>query len=390
VPFWRRRPADEAPDDPATAQPIDPETVGPGWEPDPSDFDDPVATSEAAAVPDVPSVEPSDPAAVESSDLAAVEPSAELAALVAPAEPQPDVADPTAQLDAGLERTRGGFMTRLRGFLGTGADAGPSWDDVEETLIAGDVGAALAIDVVERARRRREPAGAEAAVRAELAALLVPRDPDWHPRPAVGGGPAVILVVGVNGTGKTTTIGKLASRYAREGRSIILAAADTFRAAAIDQLRIWADRAGVPVVAHAPGADPGAVVYDALDAAVARGADMVIADTAGRLHTKANLMDELSKIRRVIDKRLPGAEPETLFVLDATTGQNGLSQAKAFHDAVGLTGIVLTKLDSTAKGGIVFAIEDALHVPVRFVGVGEQVGDLIPFEPDAFVAALFA
>jgi fused signal recognition particle receptor len=200
----------------------------------------------------------------------------------------------------------------------------------------------------------------------------------------------VILVVGVNGTGKTTTIGKLARRYAADGHSIILAAADTFRAAAIEQLRIWADRTGTPVVAHAPGADPGAVVYDALDAAVARGATMVIADTAGRLHTRTNLMDELAKIRRIVDKRLPGARPEILFVLDATTGQNGLAQAKAFHQAVGLTGIVLTKLDSTAKGGIVFAIEEALRIPVRYVGVGEGVGDLIPFDPDAFVAALFA
>jgi fused signal recognition particle receptor len=199
-----------------------------------------------------------------------------------------------------------------------------------------------------------------------------------------------VLVVGVNGTGKTTTIGKLASRYAGEGRSVILAAADTFRAAAIDQLRIWSDRAAVPMIAHAPGADPGAVVYDALDAAVARGADLVIADTAGRLHTRSNLMDELSKIRRIIDKRLPGAEPETIFVLDATTGQNGLAQAKAFHEAVGLTGIVLTKLDSTAKGGIVFAIERELGIPVRFVGVGEQAKDLLPFDPDAFVQALFA
>ena len=298
-------------------------------------------------------------------------------------------ADPEAALEHGLERTRGNFMSRLRTFLGTGTGEGPSWDEVEETLIAGDVGAALSIDLVERARRRRDPGGAEAAIRAELASLLVPRDLDWSPRSAVPGGPAVVLIVGVNGTGKTTTIGKLASRYAGEGRSVLLAAADTFRAAAIDQLRIWADRAKVPMVAHAPGADPGAVVYDALDAAVARGADLVIADTAGRLHTKTNLMDELAKVRRIIDKRLPGAEPETLFVLDATTGQNGLSQAKAFHEAVGLTGIVLTKLDSTAKGGIVFAIEDALHIPVRFVGVGEAVGDLIPFDPEAFVTALF-
>jgi len=228
-------------------------------------------------------------------------------------------------------------------------------------------------------------------VRAELAALLVPRDrPDWRPLPAGPGLPAVILVVGVNGTGKTTTIGKLASRYHHEGRSVLLAAADTFRAAAIEQLQAWAVRSGATVVAHAPGADPGAVVFDALDAAVARGIDIVIADTAGRLHTKVNLMDELAKVRRIVDKRLPGAPAETLFVLDATTGQNGLAQARAFHAAVGLSGIVLTKLDSTAKGGIVFAIEDVLRVPVRFVGVGEKVGDLLPFDPDAFVAALFA
>ena len=292
------------------------------------------------------------------------------------------------RLDAGLARSRGGFMARLREAIGEDGDT--SWDDVEETLIAGDVGATLAMDVVEKARAARHPDGTEAAVREQLGALLVARDVDWEPRPASEGQPAVVLVVGVNGTGKTTTIGKLATRYAGEGRSVILAAGDTFRAAAIDQLRIWAERAGVPVVAHAPGADPGAVVYDALDAAIARDADLVIADTAGRLHTKSNLMDELSKIRRIVDKRLPGAEPETLFVLDATTGQNGLAQARAFHDAVGLTGIVLTKLDSTAKGGIVFAIEDALDVPVRFVGVGEQVGDLLPFDPDAFVDALFA
>jgi fused signal recognition particle receptor len=297
--------------------------------------------------------------------------------------------DEAGDLDAGLERTRSAFMSRLRGYLDAGPE-GPSWDDVEETLIAGDVGATLAMEIVERARARRDPGGAEAAVRAELAALLAPRDAAWSPRPAAAGGPAVLLIVGVNGTGKTTTIGKLAARYVREGRTVIIAAADTFRAAAIDQLRIWADRAGVPVIAHAPGADPGAVVFDALDAAVARGADMVIADTAGRLHTKSNLMDELSKVRRIVDKRLPGASPETLFVLDATTGQNGLAQARAFHEAVGLTGIVLTKLDSTAKGGIVFAIEDALGVPVRFIGVGEKAGDLLPFDPDAFVAALFA
>ncbi len=293
-------------------------------------------------------------------------------------------------LAAGLEKSRTGFIGRLRGALG-GGPGGPSWDDVEETLIAGDVGASLALDVVEKARARRDPAGAEAAVRAELAALLVPREPgEWQPQPAGPGLPAVILVVGVNGTGKTTTIGKLASRYRHEGRSVLLAAADTFRAAAIEQLGTWATRSGAQIVSHAPGADPGAVVFDALDAAIARHVDVVIADTAGRLHTKVNLMDELAKIRRIVDRRLPGARPETLFVLDATTGQNGLAQATAFHEAVGLTGIVLTKLDSTSKGGIVFAIEGALHVPVRFIGVGEKVGDLLLFDPDAFVAALFA
>ena len=299
----------------------------------------------------------------------------------------PPPAEVEVALDAGLARTRGALVSRLRSVLG-GDEV--DWDEVEETLIAADVGASLAMEVVERARRVRGPDGAEAAVRAELAALLVEREAGWTPQSAVPGGPAVVLVVGVNGTGKTTTIGKLAARYTTEGRRVLLAAADTFRAAAIDQLRVWAERAGVEVVAHAPNADPGAVVYDALDAAVARGADLVIADTAGRLHTKANLMDELSKIRRIVDKRLPGAEPETIFVIDATTGQNGLAQAKAFHEAVGLTGIILTKLDSTAKGGIVFAIEHDLGVPVRFVGVGEKVDDLLPFDPDAFVAALFA
>jgi fused signal recognition particle receptor len=388
--FWRRK--REEPTETGAPQTDVPEIDLDAPEPDESDFDfepesDPATDADAAS-----RTADTDPEHL--ADLvAAVEATPEPAAPPAPplqsAAAAPEPTEPEGDLDAGLARTRGGFMSRLRGFLGGGPDEA-SWDDVEETLIGGDVGASLAMEVVERARRRRDPGGAEAAVRAELAALLVARAPDWSPRPSVAGGPAVILVVGVNGTGKTTTIGKMAARYSAEGRKVLLAAADTFRAAAIDQLRIWADRAQVPVVAHAPHADPGAVVYDALDAAIARGADLVIADTAGRLHTKANLMDELAKIRRIIDKRLPGAEPETIFVLDATTGQNGLAQAKAFHESVGLTGIVLTKLDSTAKGGIVFAIEHDLGVPVRFVGVGEKVGDLLPFDPDAFVAALFA
>jgi fused signal recognition particle receptor len=299
------------------------------------------------------------------------------------------------ELENGLRRSRGGFMSRLRGLL-TGDSVSPeAWADVEESLIAGDIGAGLATTVVDRARQRGGSDGATAAVRRELAALLLPRDPVWRlgsPAPArtdVERQPAVILIVGVNGTGKTTTIGKLAAREAAAGRRVILAAADTFRAAAAEQLRIWADRAGADIVAHAPGADPAAVVYDALDAAVARRADLVLIDTAGRLHTKSNLMDELAKIRRVIDRRLPLANPETLLVLDATTGQNGLAQAVAFNEAVGLTGIVLTKLDSTARGGIVFAIEQRLGVPVRYAGVGERPEDLVAFDPTAFVDALF-
>jgi fused signal recognition particle receptor len=279
-------------------------------------------------------------------------------------------------------------MSRLRGLL-TGDSVSPeTWAEVEESLIAGDVGAALAMEVVERARARRAGETAQEAVRAELAALLLPRDPAWR-LDAAAAPPAVILIVGVNGTGKTTTIGKLAAREQAAGRRVILAAADTFRAAASDQLRIWAERSGSEIVSHAAGADPAAVVFDALDAAVARRADEVLIDTAGRLHTKSNLMDELAKIRRVIDRRLPGASPETLLVLDATTGQNGLAHAEAFHEAVVLTGIVLTKLDSTARGGIVFAIEQRLGVPVRFVGIGERPGDLVDFDPEEFITALF-
>ncbi|HEU4571672.1 MAG TPA: signal recognition particle-docking protein FtsY [Candidatus Limnocylindrales bacterium] len=382
--FWRRK--REEPADAAEAERPEIDLDAP--EPDPSEFELGKA-ADVDAGSEVDASVTSDPVAPGPTP----EPEPALGPLARAAAMKPLFADADADIEVamehGLERTRGGFMNRLREALVGGPD-GASWDDVEETLIAGDVGAALAMDIVEKARRRRDPDGAEAAVRAELAALLVPRDTHWEPRPSVNGGPAIVLVVGVNGTGKTTTIGKLATRYTAEGRTVLLAAADTFRAAAIDQLLIWADRAGVQVVSHAPGADPGAVVYDTLDAAIARKADIVIADTAGRLHTKSNLMDELTKIRRIVDKRLPGAVPETLFVLDATTGQNGLHQAKAFHDAVGLTGIVLTKLDSTAKGGIVFAIEHDLGVPVRFVGVGERAQDLLPFDPTAFVEALFA
>lgn len=276
----------------------------------------------------------------------------------------------------------------MREALG-GPNDDAAWEQIEEALIAADLGAALAGRVVEGARARRdlEP---ERAVQNELVGLFVPRQTTGWPRIPGAGTPAVVLVVGVNGTGKTTTVAKLGHRFKTLGANVLLAAADTFRAAATEQLQAWARRADLPLVAHAAGADPSAVVYDALDAAAARASDVVVIDTAGRLHTKSNLMDELAKIRRTIGKRLPDATPEVLFVLDATTGQNGLTQARAFHEAAGLTGIALTKLDTTSRGGIAFAIEDALDVPVLFVGVGEKIDDLLEFSPNAFVEALFA
>jgi fused signal recognition particle receptor len=292
-------------------------------------------------------------------------------------------------LDQGVARTRSGVIGRLRSILSGPLDDA-AWEEVEEALIGADVGATLAMDVVARARDRKDVADAEAAVTAELLALFTPRDPTPWPRIPGPGVPAVVLVVGVNGTGKTTTVAKLGYRFSMRGAKVLLAAADTFRAAATEQLETWAGRANLPVVAHSAGADPSAVVYDALDAAAARGSDVVVVDTAGRLHTKNNLMDELAKIRRTIGKRLPDATPEVLFVLDATTGQNGLSQAKAFHESSGLSAVALTKLDTTSRGGIAFAIEETLKVPVLFVGVGEGIDDLLDFDPNAFVEALFS
>ncbi|GIW20216.1 MAG: signal recognition particle-docking protein FtsY [Chloroflexota bacterium] len=350
----------------------------------------PPADGSPPTPPDLPS--PLDPPSPGRSAEPGAPPEATAEPRLAPdADARAEAARPAGDaLATGLGRTRGGFVARLRSLLGGPTIDDAVWDEIEEALILGDVGPTLAAGVVERARRESGGVPAEAAVRRQLRALLVPRDEPFDPlRPAVPGGPAVVLVVGVNGSGKTTTIGKLAHRFRSAGARVLVAAADTFRAAAIDQLVAWARRAGAEVVSHAPGSDPGAVVYDALDAAVARGADVVVADTAGRLHTRVSLMDELAKIRRVVERRLPGARPEVLLVLDATTGQNGLAQAAAFAEAVGLTGVVLTKLDSTAKGGIVFAIEDRLRIPVRYVGVGEGVEDLVDFDPDAFVEALF-
>jgi fused signal recognition particle receptor len=266
------------------------------------------------------------------------------------------------------------------------ADA--TWEEVEEALIAADLGAETTLDVVDRARARVTPGAVPAEVLGDELRERLERAGSG--RFELGPPPSVILVVGVNGSGKTTTIAKLANRLKGEGRSVILAAGDTFRAAAIEQLRIWGAELDLPVVAQRAGADPGAVAFDALAAAESRGADAVIIDTAGRLQAKTQLMAELAKVRRVIERRLRGQPRHVLLVLDATTGQNGLSQAEAFSREAGVTGIVLTKLDGTAKGGVAVAVADRLGVPIVFAGVGEEIDDLAPFDPGAYVEWLLA
>ena len=270
-------------------------------------------------------------------------------------------------------------------------DSEAFYDDLQDMLVLADAGIATAERVDYLMRRKtwedRFRKGEEA--RAGLIEVLTGILNVGSPELKLDTRPSVILVVGVNGVGKTTTIGKLAHRLKDEGKSVMLCAGDTFRAAAAEQLGIWAERAGTDFVRHEEGSDPAAVVYDAVCAAKARGTDVVIVDTAGRLHNKQNLMNELAKIRRVIDRELPEADVETLMVLDATTGQNGLIQAKQFLETAGLTGIVLSKLDGTAKGGIVFAIANECGLPVKFVGVGEKIDDLVPFDAKSFVEALF-
>jgi fused signal recognition particle receptor len=284
---------------------------------------------------------------------------------------------------------------RLRSILpARGAISELIWDQVEEALIGADVGPSTTLELVEAARKRLgAAAGADASqgVRRALADEVLDRlQRAGSGLFVLGPAPSVILFVGVNGTGKTTTIAKLAARLQNEGRTLVLAAGDTFRAAAIEQLRIWGERVGAPVVAQRAGADPGAVAFDAMEAAEARGLDAVLVDTAGRLHNKAQLMAELAKIRRVIERRRAGQPRHVLLVLDATTGQNGLSQAEGFSREAGVTGIVMTKLDGTAKGGIAVAVADRLGVPILFVGVGEELEDLAPFDPAAYVEWLFA
>lgn len=291
-----------------------------------------------------------------------------------------------------LSRTRNSFFGQISGLFGASDITDELWEDLEALLIQADVGVATATELVEQVRDRVNQEGVTRAddalriLKQEMAALLSGYAPSEVDKKRIL---TVILVVGVNGSGKTTTIAKLAIYYQKKGYKVILAAADTFRAAAIDQLKIWGDRAGTPVIAHQPDADPGAVVFDAIKSGLARKADIVIIDTAGRLHTKFNLMKELEKLRSIAGKQVHAAPHETLLVLDATTGQNALSQARHFRDSVKITGVVLTKLDGTAKGGVVFAIGKELGVPVRFVGTGESLEDLAPFDPEAFVEGLF-
>jgi fused signal recognition particle receptor len=315
-------------------------------------------------------------------------------ATVAP--PAPDeVIAPRRRFRERLGRSRAALSRGMAGLLARGADDDEAWEELEEALLAADVGVATSTELVERlrARARAERASGPALrglLRAELLEAVGGSDRslaldllEEHQRPGI------VLVVGVNGTGKTTTVGKLALALAEEGKQPVLAAADTFRAAATEQLVIWGGRVGAPVVRHQQGADPAAVAFDALASARARGADVLLVDTAGRLHTKSNLMEELRKLRRVLERE-GGQVREVLLVLDATTGQNGLAQARQFTDAVGVTGVVLTKLDGTAKGGIVIAVQRDLGIPVKLVGLGEGAHDLAPFDPDAFVDALLS
>ena len=264
------------------------------------------------------------------------------------------------------------------------------YEELEESMILADIGVETSCKAVELLRKRVKERKLKEAeeVRAALKEILVEMLCVGDTRLKVDTKPSVVLVIGVNGVGKTTTIGKLAHNYEREGKRVLLCAADTFRAAAADQLEIWANRAGVQIVRQHEGADPAAVVFDAIQAAKARGTDLILCDTAGRLHNKANLMNELNKISRIINRELPDADKEVLLVLDGTTGQNGLLQAKEFKNIAGVTAIALTKLDGTAKGGIVIAVADALQIPVKYIGVGEQIDDLMPFDAKSFVDAL--
>lgn len=298
-----------------------------------------------------------------------------------------------SKLKDGLTKTRQGFVEKIENLVSGGKKIDEElYEELEDLLIQADVGVNTAMELVGNLRKvvKERKVEDSAELRDLLKELIANKMGDEEFKLDIKGHPAVIVVVGVNGVGKTTTIGKLAHNLKGQGKKVVIAAADTFRAGAIDQLEIWGGRVGCDVIKHKEGADPAAVVYDAIQAGKARGIDVVIVDTAGRLHTKVNLMEELKKVFRVISREIPEAPNEVLLVLDATTGQNAISQAKLFGEASGVTGIVLTKLDGTAKGGVVIGIKSDLNIPVKYVGVGEQIDDLREFSPAEFVEALFA
>lgn len=296
-----------------------------------------------------------------------------------------------ADVDASVEPTRR-RLTGMRRWLRRSSLEESDWEALEELLIQADMGPVLAVELVEalRSRARKDRHRAAADLREALARELLGTLGTAEREFASGPSPQVVLMAGINGAGKTTTIAKLAHFLKTNGHGVLLAAGDTFRAGAIEQLQAWGERIDAPVISHKPGGDAGAVVYDALDAAKARKIDYVIADTAGRQHTNVNLMNELAKVRRVAERQVDGAPHEVLLVLDALTGQNGLRQARAFLDAVGISGIVLSKLDSSAKGGVAFAVTHELGIPIKFVGTGESLDDFAPFDPNRFVEALFS
>jgi fused signal recognition particle receptor len=307
---------------------------------------------------------------------------------------EPEVAAPPATLRERMARARSALAGAFAGVRGRGGITDETWDDLEEALLRADVGVGVTSDLLDglraevKSKEITEPDQLLDALRTEMKERLAGADRDLHFAPGDPGSPNVWLFVGVNGVGKTTSIGKVASQQRAEGHTVLVAAADTFRAAAAEQLTTWAERADAELVRGNEGGDPSAVVFDAVERASARDIDLVIADTAGRLHTKTNLMDELRKVRRVAE-RGAGRVTEVLLVIDATTGQNGLAQAREFGEATQVTGVVLTKLDGSAKGGIVFAVETELGIPVKLVGIGETIGDLVAFDPDDFVDALF-
>jgi fused signal recognition particle receptor len=297
-----------------------------------------------------------------------------------------------SRLKNGLSKTRAVLNTDINELFVAAKEIDEDlFEELEELLVTSDLGMDITMKLMEqirkKAKRLKTADELKQVLKEELVALFPDTPPaDSHPLPAP---PQVIMMVGVNGTGKTTTLGKLAMRYTRQGKKVLIAAADTFRAAAIEQVEVWADRAGASIVRHKEGADPAAVAYDAVEAAIARKMDIVLVDTAGRLHTQKNLMEELKKIKRSIHKKLATAPHEVLMVLDATTGQNAISQAKRFHEAVGITQIALTKLDGTAKGGIVAGIASTMDLPISYIGVGEGIDDLQEFDPQQFINALF-